>query len=119
MQDQYNAENFKIILPAVLDYMKKTADEQLPKTGKFPKFGIRLSCPDDKYTGILTVEPRSDGVKRVATASVYREGTDRLVSNYFFFENSQAFLTWLDAEKTVVELMETYMHLREKAFQED
>lgn len=119
MQDQYNIEGFASIIPEMLHRVRKVAVERIPQQGEFKKISIRFPCPDEHFLGLLFIEPHPDGVKRVAMASVYRAGTDRMVSNFIFFENTQKVLDWLGSEKTVAELTETYIALRAKAFRLD
>lgn len=119
MQDQYNIEGFANIIPEMLARVRKVAVDRIPKQGEFKKISIRFPCPDEHFLGLLFIEPHPDNVKRAAMASVYRAGTDRMVSNFIFFENTQEVLDWLEAEKTVAELTEIYVGLRAKAFRLD
>ena len=116
MQDQYNVEGFANIIPEMLARVQKVAIERIPQQGRFNKISIRFPCPDEHFLGLLFIDPHPDNTKRVAMASVYRAGTDRMASNYIFFENTQEVLDWLGSEKNVSELTETYIGLRGKAF---
>jgi len=119
MQDQYNIEGFASIIPEMLARVRAAAEERIPQQGEFRKLSIRFPCPDAQFLALLSFESYPDGVKRAAMASVYRAGTDRMVSNFIFFDNTQEVLDWLGSEKTVSELTETYIGLRAKAFRLD
>lgn len=109
-------ERMNILIHKVLEFVREAADTKLPQKGKFTKFGIGLCFPDDEeFRGVLNIEHGTDPQKRVAYAGVYRIGTDRLVSNCFFFDSTQAVQDWLEAGETVPMLIETYYHLRELA----
>lgn len=119
MQDQYNVEGFATIIPEMLARVRAAAEERIPQQGEFKKLSIRFPCPDEHFLGLLFIEPHPDNAKRAAMVSVYRAGTDRMVSNFIFFENTQEVLDWLGSEETVAELTETYISLRAKAFRLD
>lgn len=108
------------LIREVLRLVREAADTKLPEKGKFIKFGIGLCFPDDEeFRGLLNIEYGTESKTRKANVGVYRNGTDRLASNYFFFDSTQAVLDWLEAEETVPMLIETYYHLREHAADED
>ena len=74
-----------------------------------------LSLPEDaECSGLLSIECGTEPQKRSARAGMYRNGTDRLVSNWFFFDSTDALQEWLEAEQTVAELLETYYRLRDR-----
>ena len=113
-------ERMHTLICKVLEWVREAADTKLPRKGKFTKFGIGLCFPDDEeFRGLLNIEYGTEPDRRTATAGVYRVGTDRLVSNCFFFDSTQALREWLEAEDTVPLLMETYRHLRQRAEEMD
>lgn len=113
---QYSREErMNILITQVLKWTRETAAAKLPQKGKFTKFGIGLCFPDDEeFRGVLNIECAAEPDRRVANVGVYRVGTDRLVSNYFFFDSTKEVMEWLEAEQTVPLLIETYCHLRER-----
>lgn len=109
-------EGSDILIREVLRVVREMAGEKLPQTGLFRKFGVGLSLPEDEaFSGLLSIECGTEPQKRSAQAGMYRNGTDRLVSNWFFFDSTDALLEWLEAEQTVAELLETYYRLRHRA----
>ena len=109
-------EGSDILIREVLRVVREMANEKLPQTGFFRKFLVGLSLPGDKeFSGLLAVECGAQPQKRAAQAGMYRNGTDRLVSNWFFFDSTDALLEWLEAEETVAELIQTYYRLRHRA----
>lgn len=109
-------EGSDILIREVLRVVREMADEKLPQTGLFRKFWVGLSLPEDaEFSGLLSIECGTEPWKRSAQAGMYRNGTDRLVSNWFFFDSTDALLQWLEAEETVAELIQTYYRLRHRA----
>ena len=109
-------EGSDILIREVLRVVREMAEEKLPQTGFFRKFGVGLSLPEDaECSGILSIESGTEPQKRSAQAGMYRNGTDCLVSNRFFFDSTDALLEWLEAEQTVAVLIQTYYHLRDRA----
>lgn len=108
-------ERWKILIDVVLRDAMDKASAKLPQEGLFAKIKIGLIYPDDKEIyGLLNLEPGSNRLSRVARVGAYRHGTDRLVSNFFLFDSTQALLDWLTAEDTGAKLIEAYQHLRER-----
>lgn len=108
-------EKWKLLIDVVLRDAIDEAKAKMPQEGFFPKIKIGLVYPDDEEIyGLLNLEPDSDKKRRVAHVGAYRHGTDRLVSNFFFFDSTQALMDWLAAEDTGPKLIEIYQHLRER-----
>lgn len=108
-------ELWKMLIDVVLQDAIDEAKAKLPQEGFFSKIKIGLIYPDDKKIyGLLNLEPGSEKTRRVAHVGAYRHGTDRLVSNYFFFDSTQELMDWLQAEDTGPKLIEAYQHLRER-----
>lgn len=108
-------EDWILLMHLVLQDALGKAKAMLPQEGVFPKIKVGLIYPGDEEThGLLNLEPGSDKKRRVAHVGAYRHGTDRLVSNFFFFDSTQALVDWLAAEDTGPKLIEIYQHLREK-----
>lgn len=106
---------WRVLVGAVLEHVADLAKGKLPPLGIFAKFGFGLRFPGEREIhGHLFVEPGSVKNERVVRVGVYRNGSDRMVNNYFFFDSTQAVLEWLKAEETVPVLVETYRHLRER-----
>lgn len=90
------------------------AKGKLPQEGFFPKIKVGLIYPgDEEIRGLLNLEPGSDKAGRVAHVGAYWYGTDRVVSNFFFFDSTQELLDWLQAEDTGPKLIKIYQNLRE------
>lgn len=105
-------ERWGLLIPFVLETAVGKAREKLPPRGIFQRIKVGLIFPEDpNIHGLLNVEPGSDKNQRVVHVGAYRSGSDRLVSNYFFFDSTQAVLDWLAAAETVALLIETYRHL--------
>lgn len=80
----------------VLQYVSDIAATRLPPQGIFGKIGFTLGFPAQKeFQGLLYVEPRAAKNERVIRASVRCRGSDRVMSNFFFFDSSQEALDWL------------------------
>lgn len=108
-------ERWKILIGVVLRDAMEEAKAKLPQEGLFSKINIGLIYPDNKEIyGLLNLEPGSDKKRRVARVGAYRHGTDRLVSNFFFFDSTQELMDWLTAEDTGAKLIEIFKHLRER-----
>lgn len=106
---------WKVLMGAVLEHVTALAKAKLPPQGIFGKFGFGLGFPGEREIhGLLFVEPGTEKNERIVRASVRREGSDRLISNLFFFDSAQEVLDWLQAEETVPLLVKTFQQLRER-----
>lgn len=108
-----------ILIGKVLEMVRENANGKLPQKGKFTKFSTGFYIPDSEYMGFVRIEPGTEPEKRVANVSVYRQGTDRVVSNLFFFNSTQEILEWLEAKKTVAEVIDTCHQLKARVAEFD
>lgn len=109
-------EGSDLVIREVLRLVREMAEEKLPRTGPFRKFGVGLSLPEDtEFSGLISIECGTEPRKRAVQAGMYRNNGDRLVSNWFFFDSTDALLEWLEEEQTVAVLTETCYRLRSRA----
>lgn len=104
------------LFEAVAELLVKKARELVPETGSFQKV-----CIEGHYSGTdchsyLSIENshRSE-TERQVTLGVFREGYDKLVSNYLYTGTRQEVLSWLESREGLKQIIKAYEHLEEKA----
>lgn len=109
------AEDWILLMRVVLQDAAGQAKAKVPREGFFSKIKVGLIYPgDEEIRGLLNLEPGSEKTGRVVHVGAYRYGTDRVVSNFFFFDSTQDLMDWLQAEDTGAKLIEIFQNLRER-----
>lgn len=100
---------------AVAELLVEKAKVSLPEAGSFRKITVGGNVKGEICHSILGIEESySSQTERYVTLGVYREGEDRVVSNYLFKGTKQEVLEWLESPEGLTQIIEAYEHLEEK-----
>ena len=109
-----NEKKLQSLFAAVTEHLSDSVRDRVPETGSFRKVSVGGHCKGSLYRSVLSVEESYKcETLRWVTLGVYREGEDRVISNYLFKGTRQEVLGWLEDPANLSVLAEACAHLEE------
>lgn len=108
-------EKLQRLYKAVAEHLSKEIRAKMPETGSFRKIFVTANYDKSGLRGMVSAEPSYQGDDmRVICVGAFRNGEDRIVSNYLFTGTKEAVLAWLESLAGVQEIIEAYAQLEKK-----
>ena len=109
-------KKLNILYETVMKQLVQAAREEMPETGTFRRITVVGYCKGSPLRSILGIEESySSETQRYITFGMYREGEDRITSNYLFKGTKQEVLAWLETPENREQVIDAYEHLEDKA----
>lgn len=119
MVQDYDVEKLRFLIGKVMEVLEERVTARHAQGGNVVGFQVSFPCPDEAYTGKITLRGKENEPACHASVGVHRADSDQLVSNLFFFDDQQQMLQWTRAEETKQVLEKTLTRLRERAAQNE